>query len=87
MEIKIKKQSTIEEIINIEVPAFFKTDYGFYKIMDGKIIYVNKNICHVKRVDDAFGINDQIQEALKGTKITEDEFNNALLEFQNNLSS
>lgn len=87
MEIKLTKQTTVQEIINIEVPAFFKTDFGCWKILDGKIIYVNKRLCTVSRDTDFGGLEDKIQEALKGVKITEEEFNNALLEFQNNLSS
>ena len=87
MEIKVAKQTTTQEIINIEVPAFFKTDYASYKIIDGKITRVGKNLCLVTRATDFLGMDREVQEALTGVKITEEEFNKTMEEFLNNLSS
>lgn len=87
MQIQIIKKKVDTETIELEVPAYFKTDYSLHKITEESVISVSKRLCLVTKKTDFLGMDKELQEAITGEKIDAGQFQDALNVFFYNLNS
>ena len=75
MQLEITKQTT--DRIDVETPSFYKRHAFMYSITDSCIISVGPSSLWINKVEDSKGYTREIVDAIKGEKITCEEFDQA----------